>query len=138
MRQPNLFSSSAESGSALTARGAYPAGENRDDDAVSSGPPRPFRNSAPTLLKPRKRRLWVTALLLAEFLLAITVRIFIGVIVLVLPWSPLWDNNHLLQAFPHLATLLSYGATRGVFSGVGLMNLWIAVDDTLHRDERHV
>jgi hypothetical protein len=56
---------------------------------------------------------------------------------LVLPWSPLWDNNHLLQAYPHVAALLSYGATRGIVSGIGLLDLWIAVDDTLHRSERH-
>lgn len=66
------------------------------------------------------------------------VRIFIGVILLVLPWSPLWDNNHLLQTFPHIAAWASYGATRGIVSGLGLLNLWIAIDDTLHRGERHV
>ena len=80
--------------------------------------------------------MWITVLLLAEFLLAITVRVVVGVIVMVLPWSPLWDNNHVLQAYPRFAALLSYGATRGIVSGVGLMNLWIAVDDTLHRGER--
>ena len=69
--------------------------------------PRPFQRS-------RKRSRWITVLLLAEFLLAITVRIVVGVIVMVLPWSPLWDNNHWLQAFPHFAALLSYGATRGI------------------------
>ena len=79
----------------------------------------------------------MTFLLLTEFLLTITVRIFIGVIVLVLPWSSLWDSNHLVQAFPHLATVLSYGAARGIVSGIGLLNLWIAVDDTLHRGAQH-
>ncbi len=74
----------------------------------------------------------------AEFLLAIMVRIFIGVIVLVLPWSPWWDSNHWLQEFPRLAQLFSLGATRGVFSGIGLLNLWVAVDDTLHRSQRHL
>ncbi len=73
-----------------------------------------------------------------EFLLAIMVRIFIGVIVFVLPWSPLWDNNHLLQEYPRIAHFFSYGATRGVFSGIGLLNLWIAVDETLHRNQRHI
>ena len=76
-------------------------------------------------------------MMIAEFLLAIMVRIYIGVSVLVLPWSPLWDNNHLLQAAPRLAAFLSLGAVRGIVSGLGLMNLWIAVDDTLHRNERH-
>ena len=135
MRQPNFFSSSAGSGSAVTR-----PDRSHDDATARSGPPTPINGTRPGQrppLKAPRRRLWVTILLLGEFLLAITVRIFVGVIVLVLPWSPLWDNNHLLQAFPHLATLLSYGATRGVVSGMGLMNLWIAVDDTLHRSERH-
>jgi hypothetical protein len=125
MQQQNFFSSSAGSGPAVT----------HDDGVASPGnAPHP---PAPSPIKRRPRR-FVTVLLTAEFLLAIMVRIFIGVIVLVLPWSPLWDNNHLLQALPHVATLLSYGAVRGIFSGIGLLNLWVAVDDTLHRGERHI
>ena len=132
MSQPNLFSSSAGNGSALT----RPDGTH-DEPSARSGPPTPITNGFRPAHRPRKRSRWITLLLLAEFLLAITVRLFVGVIVMVLPWSPLWDNNHWLQTFPHLATLLSYGATRGIVSGFGLMNLWVAVDDTLHRSERH-
>ena len=128
MPQPNLFSSSAGSGSALTYRNGL---DGEQSDRIGSQ--MPVVNGSRPMGQQRKRRPWITALLLAEFLLAITVRIFVGVIVMVLPWSPLWDSNHVLQTFPHLATLLSYGATRGVVSGLGLMNLWIAVDDTLHR-----
>jgi len=117
MHQPNSFPTTAESGSAM-------------NPEAGAGP-----TSSPVKLK-RRRRI-VSALLAAEFLLAIMVRIFVGVIVLVLPWSPLWDNNHLLQSYPHVATWLSYGATRGIVSGIGLLDLWIAVDDTLHRSERH-
>ena len=124
MQQSNLFSSSAESSPAVM----------RNDETARSGPPTPSMNDAPIVQRPAqragRRRRW-------EFLLAITVRIFVGVIVMVLPWSMLWDNNHLLQAIPRLATLLSFGATRGIVSGLGLMNLWIAVDDTLHRGERY-
>jgi hypothetical protein len=116
MHQPHFFPSTSESGSAM------------NSDA---------RMSPPAAQPKRPKRRIVLALLAAEFLLAIMVRIFIGVILLVLPWSPLWDNNHLLQAYPHVAALLSYGATRGIVSGIGLLDLWIAVDDTLHRSERH-
>jgi len=116
MQQPTLFSSSATGSSAMTP----------DDRPAGPIPPR------------RRPRRFVTALFAVEFLLAIMVRIFIGVILLVLPWSPLWDNNHLLQTFPHIAAWASYGATRGIVSGLGLLNLWIAIDDTLHRGERHV
>ena len=119
--QPNLFSSSTE--------------------GSSSAPRNP--GSGEVLAKDHagKRRTagqrFGRALLAAEFLLAIMVRIFIGVIVLVLPWSPLWDNNHLLQEYPRLAAFCSYGAVRGVISGLGLLNLWVAVDETLHRSSRH-
>ncbi len=118
--QPNLFSSSTEGPTSAT-RSEGPLGD-------------PAGNI-------RKRRTagqrFGRLLLAAEFLLAVMVRIFIGVIVLVLPWSPLWDNNHLLQEYPRLAAFFSYGATRGVISGLGLLNLWVAVDETLHRSMRH-
>ncbi len=128
--QPNLFSSSTDDDLSVTRDrepGLSPVAEA--SAPLKSTPPAAKRRTA-------GQRLGV-ALMAAEFLLAVMVRIFIGVIVLALPWSPLWDNNHLLQSFPRLATFFSYGATRGVISGVGLLNLWIAVDETLHRGTRH-
>lgn len=101
----------------------------RENGAATESPSQPPRR--------RRSRRWVSVLFAAEFLLSIMVRIFIGVIVLVVPWSPLWDNNHLLLSYPRVATALSFGAIRGIISGLGLLNLWIAIDDTLHRSERH-
>ena len=120
--QPNLFSSSTEGSTSAT----RPKEAASEPDALQPGSTR--RTT---------RQRFGRILLAAEFLLAIMVRIFIGVIVLVLPWSPLWDNNHLLQEYPRLATFFSYGATRGVISGLGLLNLWVAVEETLHRGSRH-
>ncbi len=94
--------------------------------------------TAPQKKKSPSRRRMVALLFGIEFIVAIMVRIFIGVIVLVLPWSSLWNNNPLLLSYPHLSEFLSFGATRGVFSGIGLLNLWVAVDDTLHRGDRHI
>ena len=42
-----------------------------------------------------------------------------------------------LTGFSCPCAVLSYGAVRGVISGFGLLNLWVAVDDTLHRSQRH-
>ena len=117
-QQPDLFSSSTEGPAALTpGHGSKPV--------------------KPAAVKRTAGQKVGRLLMAAEFLLAIMVRIFIGVIVFVIPWSPLWDNNRFLQDFPVLAQFFSYGAVRGVISGFGLLNLWVAVDDTLHRSQRH-
>ena len=63
------------------------------------------------------------------------VRIYIGVILIVLPWTPIWTGNHLLNYFPGVSAFLMYGATRGIISGLGLLNLWIAVDEAIHYRE---
>jgi hypothetical protein len=118
-QQPDLFTSSTDGRSAVTPGHA----------------PEPLK---PVVRKRTAGEKFGRALFAAEFLLAIMVRIFIGVIVFVIPWSPLWDNNHFLQEFPILAQFFSYGAVRGVISGIGLLNLWVAVDDTLHRSQRHI
>ena len=117
-QQPDLFSSNTEGRSVTTPR-----------DGI-----KPIQ---PLARKRTAGEKFGRLLMAAEFLLAIMVRIFIGVIVFVIPWSPLWDSNHFLQDFPSIAQFFSFGATRGVISGLGLLNLWVAVDDTLHRSQRH-
>jgi hypothetical protein len=71
----------------------------------------------------------------AELLLHVILRIYIGVIILVLPWTPLWGGNRLLNHFPRVSAFLMYGAVRGIVSGLGLLNLWIAVDEAVHYRE---
>jgi hypothetical protein len=128
MQQPSLFSSRPDSH--RVANGPVRTPENGETQSQA--------NVNTIAAPPVTRDRFTSALLTTEFLLAVMVRIFIGVFVLVLPWSPLWDGNHLLQGHPAITAFLSYGAVRGIFSGLGLLNLWIAVDDTLHRDERHL
>jgi hypothetical protein len=123
--QPNLFSSSPQGRSTMI----------QSNGTAPNGSPLPPRQ---TPVRRTMGQRFSRALMATEFLLAIMVRIFIGVIVFVLPWSPLWDGNHLLQDYPRLAQFFSYGATRGVISGIGLLNLWAAVDETLHRSQRHL
>jgi hypothetical protein len=105
--QPNLFSSSPTDGSAVPGRKPAPAADSRVP-------------------------LWLRRI---EFLLHVVLRIYVGVIVLVLPWTPLWAGNRLLDHFPRLSAFLLYGAVRGVVSGLGLLNLWIAVDEAVHYRE---
>lgn len=69
--------------------------------------------------------------------LRVLLRMYIGLAIFVAPWWPLfWDQNPLFVQFPTLAVYAANGAVRGVVSGLGLLNLWIAFRDALHaRDE---
>ncbi len=49
----------------------------------------------------------------------------IGVMLMILPWRPEWTDNHLLLANPTLLAIFSSGFTRGVCTGLGVLNVWI-------------
>jgi hypothetical protein len=47
-----------------------------------------------------------------------------------------WEQNPLFAQLPALSAFAANGAVRGVVSGLGILNLWIAFQDALHyRDE---
>lgn len=73
----------------------------------------------------------------SELFLRVLLRMYIGLAVFVAPWWPMfWDQNPLFVQFPTLAIYAANGAVRGVVSGLGLLNLWIAFRDAIHaRDE---
>jgi hypothetical protein len=67
-------------------------------------------------------------------LLFLMMRVFIGPFLLLAPWSRgLWDRNPLFVQFPTLAIYAANGAVRGIVSGLGLLNLWIAFQDATRR-----
>jgi len=73
----------------------------------------------------------------SELFLRVLLRMYIGLAVFVAPWWPMfWDQNPLFVQFPTLAVYAANGAVRGLVSGLGLLNLWIAFRDAIHaRDE---
>lgn len=71
-----------------------------------------------------------------ELLLRVMLRMYIGLAICYAPWSPtFWDRNPLFLQFPVLSSFAVTGAVRGVVSGLGLLNLWIALQDVLGRRE---
>ncbi|MFZ1085116.1 MAG: hypothetical protein WAN35_09150 [Terracidiphilus sp.] len=72
----------------------------------------------------------------AEMYLRVLLRLYIGLAICYAPWSRMfWDQNPLFLYFPTLGAYAAHGSVRGVVSGLGLLNLWIAFHDTLrHRD----
>ncbi len=49
-----------------------------------------------------------------------------------LPWLHQWVDNRFFNFWPQLASLAANGAVRGVVSGLGLLNIWIAISDAIH------
>jgi hypothetical protein len=82
----------------------------------------------------------------SELFLRVLLRMYIGLAICYAPWSGqvltflpwshgLWDHNPLFVQYPILGVYAAKGAVRGIVSGLGLLNLWIALQDALrHRD----
>jgi hypothetical protein len=81
---------------------------------------------------PRQIPRWLQYL---ELSIRVVVRLYIGLVLVVLPWTHLWNSNHFLLLIPHLAPIVLNGITRGIVSGLGLLNIWIAGHDAIHYKE---
>jgi hypothetical protein len=83
----------------------------------------------------------------SELFLRVVLRLYIGMLIVYAPWSGqlftflpgaryLWEQNELFVWFPTLGIYAANGAVRGMVSGLGLLNLWIAFHDAIHHRER--
>jgi hypothetical protein len=85
--------------------------------------------------KPEQQRIprWLVR---GELFLRVLLRMYIGLAVCYVPWSrAFWDQNPLFLHYPALGLFASHGAVRGIVSGLGLLNLWVAFHDAIrHRD----
>ena len=72
-----------------------------------------------------------------ELYLRVLLRMYIGLAICYAPWSQLfWEQNPIFVQFPTLAIYAANGAVRGIISGLGLLNIWIALQDAIrHRNE---
>ncbi len=98
-------------------------------DPVPQSPP------IPTPIRPAPQRIprWLER---GELFLRVLLRMYIGLAVCYAPWSHMfWDQNPLFLRYPTLSIYVAHGAVRGIISGLGLLNLWIAFRDAVrHRD----
>lgn len=53
----------------------------------------------------------------------------VGLVLLVVPWTTLWDSNQLLQPYPAVKQVLMNGFARGAVSGLGLVNLVLGLHE---------
>lgn len=63
-----------------------------------------------------------------RFLRAVTVVLLfeLGALLLYLPWSALWEQNYFLSHFPWLVPIMLHPSTRGVVSGIGVLDVFVA------------
>lgn len=110
LHQPNLFSSHPPHGSA----------ERTPDPAPQA------------VHEEHHTPVWLRRI---DLFLRVVVRLYLGLLVVALPWTHLWDENRLFSMVPQLAWFTANGAVRGIVSGLGLLNIWIAVSDAIHYRE---
>ena len=47
----------------------------------------------------------------------------VGFVLLIVPWSILWDRNYFIDTFPQLQAILTSNYVRGAVSGLGAVNI---------------
>jgi hypothetical protein len=105
--------------------------QNLFSSELPNGPAEPEAAPLPTLQQPAP--IWLRRL---ELFLRVAVRLYLGLFVLALPWWPrFWDDNPLFAMWPQLAVIATHGAVRGIVSGFGLLNLWVALSEAVHYRE---
>lgn len=58
-----------------------------------------------------------------------------GVMLMIVPWRPEWSENPLLLSYPTLRDFISSGFTRGVVTGLGVLNVWVGFWEALQYRE---
>jgi len=70
-------------------------------------------------------------------LLSIVSSVLVGIVLVFAPWTPLWDSNWLLPVWPGLRGFMTSAFTRGAVTGLGLVNVVLALSDVRTRVLSH-
>lgn len=57
----------------------------------------------------------------------------LGLMLVLVPWSDIWQANYFLIQFPELGTILRSPYLRGAISGLGVMNVFLALESFRQR-----
>jgi hypothetical protein len=97
-----------------------------DPMSVQAPPPPPISRQRDA---PERIPYWLRQ---AERFLRVIVRMYLGLLVCLAPWFPAaWDANPLFTSSPSVLAFVTQGWVRGVVSGLGLLNLWIALRNAI-------
>ena len=103
-------------------------------NVVSPAPPPPVAGSVAASVPPGQQRTahWLRR---ADLFLRVIVRLYIGLILVFLPWLRVWAFNRFFLYYAPVSHFMLSGAVRGLVSGLGLLNLWIAISEAIHYKE---
>jgi hypothetical protein len=82
--------------------------------------------------KPSPWQLWRNRLFLVEF---IFVCLVMGILLIAAPWTPYWSDNSLVAGYPHLREVLMNDFVRGLVSGLGVVDIWLAIAEAVRYRE---
>ncbi len=82
--------------------------------------------------KPSRWQLWRARLFLLEF---IFVCLVIGILLIAAPWTTLWSDNSLVTGFPRLREFMMNDFVRGLVSGLGVIDIWLAIAEAVRYRE---
>ncbi len=57
----------------------------------------------------------------------------LGLALIVIPWSDLWETNYFLYQYPALAIVVKNPFVRGAISGLGFMNVLLSLESFRRR-----
>ena len=86
-------------------------------------PPAPVADGSPV------RRTWVQKL---GTLLFVLVSFEVGAFLLLFPWMDYWDHNSIAALAPWMRDVWDSAYFRGALSGLGLVNIYIALAEIFH------
>jgi hypothetical protein len=72
-----------------------------------------------------------------EITLFVILRLYVGALVVLLPWRSIWTTNAWINNWPQVANFIAQGWVRGLVSGLGLLNIWIAFSVLFRRKRNH-
>lgn len=76
-----------------------------------------------------KTMLWLRRF---ELFLLVMVALNVGLLLIALPWMHVWNENYFFSYYAQLGRIADSGAVRGMVSGLGLLNIWIAISEAIH------
>jgi hypothetical protein len=59
--------------------------------------------------------------------------LLLGLALILVPWSDIWETNYFLFQYPALGLFLKNGFLRGAISGLGFMNVLLSLEAFRHR-----
>jgi hypothetical protein len=73
--------------------------------------------------------IWLHRLSLVVF---VVFCIELGMLLAILPWTTVWNQNSFLLAYPSLKAVAQNNFVRGLASGFGLVDIWIGIWEAVH------